>query len=184
MGLMQMKHESANQKNGQLSSEFIHLMSVSQINIYAYIMSIVGNASDTDDIMQNTSAFMWERFSEFEDGTDFVAWGISIAYFKIKEFRKQQRRHQLSDEAMELIHKKAQQNLSDTNLYVEKLKTCLSKLAPSDQTLVKLHYELGDSVKRVSDCIHKSVQAVYLRLSKVHGMLSRCIKRAIIEESI
>jgi RNA polymerase sigma-70 factor (ECF subfamily) len=179
-----MQSGNANQNKEQTTRDFIHLITKSQMNIYAYIMSIVGNTSDADDIMQDTSTFMWERFSEFESGTDFVSWGISIAYYKIKEFRKRQNRHQFSDNVLELIHVKAQQNLSDLNLYVEKLKQCLSKLPPSDLALIRLRYESGNSVKRISIRINKTVQAVYLKLSKIHGMLSRCVKRAIIQESI
>jgi len=179
-----MQVEDANQNNDRATRDFIHLMATSQMNIYAYIMSIVGNTNDADDIMQNTSAYMWERFSQFKSGTDFVAWGMSIAYYKIKEFRKSKARHQFSDDVMELIHKKAQQNLGDMNLYVEILNRCISKLLPSDLALVKLRYESGNSVKRIATRINVTVQAVYLRLSNIHGMLSRCIKRAIIEESI
>ena len=169
--------------NDKLTREFVQLMSASQMNIYAYIMSIIGNTVDADDILQNTSAFMWERFSEFERGTDFVSWGISIAYYKIKEFRKRQSRNQFSDEVLEVIHNKSRQNLSDVNLYVEKLRKCLSKLPPSYMTLIKLRYESGNSVKRISNRVNKTVQAVYLKLSKIHGMLSRCVRRAIMEEA-
>jgi RNA polymerase sigma-70 factor (ECF subfamily) len=183
-GSVLMQSEDANQKNDQSTREFVHLMSASQMNIYAYIMSIVGNASDADDIMQDTSAFMWERFSEFKSGTDFVSWGISIAYYKIKEFRKTQTRCQFSDKVLEVIHNKAQQNLGDVTFYIEKLNECLSKLQPADLALVKLRYESGNSIKRISIRINKTVQAVYLKMSRIHGMLSRCIKRAIIQEPI
>lgn len=112
--------------------DFIHLMSVNQMNIYAYIMSIVGNSNDADDIMQNTSTFMWDRYSEFKSGTDFVSWGIPIAYYKIKEFHKQKSWHHFSDDVLDIIHRKAQEELTDINLYVEKLRQCLAKLSPPD----------------------------------------------------
>ena len=168
----------------QMTKEFVHLMSVNQMNIYAYIMSIVGNSSDADDIMQNTSAFMWERYADFQNGTDFVSWGISVAYYKIKEFRKQSNRHQFSNDILEYLHVEHQKGLADINLYIEKLHECLEKLPPSDLRLIKLRYEFGNSVKRISMRVNISVQAIYMRLSKIHGILSRCIKRLIVQESI
>ena len=179
-----MESDEPKQINAHSAKDFVHLMSVNQINIYAYIMSIVGNVNDADDIMQNTSAHMWERFSDFKNGTDFVAWGISIAYYKIKEFRKSKNRHQFSDEVLEIIHEKSKKEMADVNIYTEKLNQCLSKLSHDDLTLVRLRYESGNSVKRISLRVNKTVQTVYLKLSKIHGMLSRCIKRLIIQESI
>jgi RNA polymerase sigma-70 factor (ECF subfamily) len=180
-----MKHpEDSDQTKEQATSGFVHLMSVSQMNIYAYIMSVVGNSNDADDIMQNTSALMWERYSEFKSGTDFVRWGISIAHYKIKEFRKQQNRHQFNGEVLEKIHDQAQDKLSDLSSYIEKLHRCLGKLPPSDLILVKLRYQSSNSIKKISNRINISVQAVYMKLSKIHGMLSRCIKQLIIQESI
>ncbi len=176
--------KNRDQMREQSTREFVHLMSVSQMKIYVYIMSIVGNSSDADDIMQNTSAFMWERFSEFERGTDFVRWGISIAYYKIKEFRNQQHRHQFSDEVLEKIHNNAPGNLNDVNLYIEKLHHCLAKLPPADLNVVKLRYESGHSVKKISTQINTTVQAVYVKLSKIHGILNRCIRLLIVQESI
>ncbi len=179
-----MQFDDSNKNTEQATKQFIHLMTTAQMNIYSYIMSIVGNANDADDIMQNTSSYMWEQFSKFRTDTDFVSWGNSIAYYKIKEFRKLKNRQQLSDEAMDIIHKKAQNNLSDVNIYIENLNKCLSKLPAFDLSIIKLHYESGHSVKQISARINKTVQAVYLRLSKIQGILSRCIKRSIKQESI
>lgn len=175
--------EEENRLDERSTKEFVYLMSVNQMNIYAYIMAIVGNSNDADDIMQNTSVLMWDRYSEFKKGTDFVAWGRSIAYYKIKEFRKQQSRHQFSNEVLEIIHRKSQDHLGDANLYIEKLRHCLAKLPPADFDLVKLRYESGNSVKRISMRVNTTVQAVYIRLSKIHGILSRCIKQSIVQDS-
>lgn len=170
--------------NEQTTRDFVALMSVNQMQIYAYVMSIVGNSNDADDIMQNTSAFMWEKFCEFQKGTDFVSWGIAIAYFKIKEFRKQKSRCQFSDELLDELHRKSQEKTANIGIFIEKLQECLNKLPPSDLNIIKLRYEAGNSIKRISQRINVTVQAVYRKLSVLHGILSRCIRHSIIQESI
>ena len=179
-----MKDKGIEKNNNSINStsEFISLMSTNQFRIYAYIMSMVGNVNDADDIMQETSTFMWHKFTEFEDGTDFVSWGISIAYYKVKEFRRKKDRVKLSDEILEQLHKKSYDRLQDTNHYIDKLQKCLTNLPPADFDLIKLHYMAGNSIKKISMRINITVQAVYMRLSKIHGMLGRCIKRSLIEE--
>ena len=157
-------------------------MATSQFRIYAYIMSMVGNVNDADDVMQETSSQMWKLFPEFENGTDFVSWGISIAYYKIKEFRRKNQHNKLSDTILEQLHKKSNDKLQDTNHYIDKLHNCMAKLSPSDFDLIKLHYTSGNSIKKISMRINITVQAVYMRMAKIHGMLGRCIKRSLIEE--
>ncbi len=159
-------------------------MSVNHMSLYAYIMSMVGNSHDADDIMQNTSVLMWERFSEFKKGTDFVAWGIRIAFYKIKEFRAHNNRYQFDDDVFEQLHTKARANLTNANLYADKLNLCLAKLPSSDASLLRLRYGCDYSIKWISQRTNVSVQAVYMKLSKIHDMLGRCIKRLMAEESI
>ena len=72
--------------------EFVSLITANQRRIYAYILTLVPNFNDADDVMQETTATMWERKKDFQPGTDFVAWGARIAYFKILEYRKLLRR--------------------------------------------------------------------------------------------
>ncbi|MBI9017508.1 MAG: RNA polymerase subunit sigma-70, partial [Phycisphaerae bacterium] len=51
-----------------------------QKKIYSFILMMSPNWCDADELMQETSAVMWQRFDTFEVGTNFVAWGIKIAH--------------------------------------------------------------------------------------------------------
>ncbi len=41
-----------------------------------------------DDVLQDTLAVMWKKFDNFKIGTDFVAWGKTIARYKIMNHLK------------------------------------------------------------------------------------------------
>ena len=166
------------------TKEFISLLSLNQIRINTYILSMVGNFNDADDIIQETTLTMWQKFSEFQSGTDFLSWGISIAYYKVKEFRKRKKLPQLSDEVIEQLHSQAPDKLKDTNLYIEKLEECLNKLNPNDYALVNQKYIAGNTVAEISKRFNVTIQSVYLRLSKIQGLLTRCIKRSIFTEEL
>ena len=43
---------------------FVRLLARYQGQIYAYILSIVGNYNDSDDIFQETSSKLWEMFGQ------------------------------------------------------------------------------------------------------------------------
>lgn len=50
---------------------FIQYLTRNQISFYSYILSLVPRSSDADYIMQEMTAIMWQKFSEFSEGTDF-----------------------------------------------------------------------------------------------------------------
>lgn len=161
------------------TSEFVRLLSTNQLRIYGYIVSMVGNTNDADDIMQETTVTMWQKFSEFHSGTDFLAWGISIAYYKVLEFRSRKNKPLMGEDLLQQLHDKAPEKLADINLYIDLLNQCIEKLDTKDSQLLKLRYMSGYSVNEISKRFNRTIQAVYRRLSILHGFLTRCIKRSI-----
>ena len=55
----------------------IELFSSNYNRIKSFIFSLVPNTSDADDVMQETSRIIWEKFEEFEVGTNFLAWAFA-----------------------------------------------------------------------------------------------------------
>lgn len=53
--------------------EFVQLFSRDSWRLYRYILSAVLNHSDAEDILQNTSVVLWNKFDSFEPGSNFLA---------------------------------------------------------------------------------------------------------------
>ena len=64
------------------------LMTKHQRQIFSYIYALVPNRYDAEDLLQETSVVICEKFDNFEDGTDFVAWACQIAYWRIRYSRQ------------------------------------------------------------------------------------------------
>src|SRR5215471_21378774 len=60
------------------------LMTKHQRQIFAYIYALVPNRYDAEDLLQETCVVICEKFHEFEEGTDFVAWACQIAYWRVR----------------------------------------------------------------------------------------------------
>src|SRR4051794_41944074 len=58
------------------------LMTRHQRQIFSYIYVLVPNRPDAEDLLQETSLVICEKFNEFREGTDFVAWACQIAYWR------------------------------------------------------------------------------------------------------
>ena len=166
----------------QRVQEFIRLLVAGQSRIYAYIMAVVGNRNDADDIMQETTSKMWQKFDTFESGTDIVAWGIAIGRYRIMEFRRKQRKEariRFSERTFIELEQESQKRLEDIDDYLNSLKNCVEKLPPRDKSLVDLRYEQGLPVKDISMRMSKTVQNVYYHLSRIHNSLLMCVKGSI-----
>lgn len=171
-----------NQKqNASRSDEFFKLLMNSQKVIYGYILSMVRNCPDADDIMQETMTLMWERFDEFEPGTNFGAWGIKIARFKILAyFRAKSRSEEVFDESLlmeisDCYHRK----MDEMKIRVSALQECLKKLDKRDRKLIEIRYEQGLKVTELAGRIERPVQGLYKALARIHTLLHRCVNQTI-----
>ena len=70
------------------SAELVQLMMKHQRRLFAYIYTLVPSRSDAEDILQETSLTICEKFKDFEIGTNFYSWACQIAYWKVKAARK------------------------------------------------------------------------------------------------
>jgi len=160
--------------------EFVSLITANQRRIYAYILTLVPNRSDADDIMQDTTALMWERKDDFSSGTDFAAWGARIAYFKVLDYRKRinkNRRIIASEQQLCQIEKQAFQQGKHRYSMVDKLERCVGRLTDQDRQVLRMRYSLELSVKEMSRRFNKSIRSIYLRLSSIQSLLLSCLER-------
>jgi RNA polymerase sigma-70 factor, ECF subfamily len=168
---------------GKRVEDFVSLLTSQQARIYAYILSLIPNFNDADDILQDTTKFMWERFDEFALGTDFLAWAKKIAYFLVmNHYRNQKKVYTLCHDE-QLIQKLDQnfQKLSDFSQdYQSHLKECLKKLKQQDRKLLKLRYFENHRAEELASRFSCSIQYIYRNISRVHQLLLACIQKQLI----
>ena len=51
--------------------------------LYAYILQMLPNRADADDVLQRANLVMWTKREELVEGSNFVAWAARIAYFEV-----------------------------------------------------------------------------------------------------
>lgn len=163
------------------SVRFFKLYTSVQPRMYSFLVTLVHNPEDAEDLLQETAAILWEQFDRYEEGTNFGAWAIAIA--KIKAFeclrRNKKRRLLLEDETYRSISKIAESVSSDTTVRMEELRKCLKKLDDSCRSLLTMRYKKNLHIKEISKITNKSPNVLYKTLSRVLRNLRECIKRSI-----
>src|SRR5262245_35793826 len=85
--------------------EFVRLLGQNQRRLFLYVMSLVPNYTDAEEILQNTNLVMWREFDQFVLGTNFTAWACKVAFHQVLAWRKKRQRDRLqfSDAFMEAV---------------------------------------------------------------------------------
>ena len=69
------------------TKELVLLMTQHQRRIFSYIYTLVPDRHSAEDILQETSLVICEKFSDFRTGTDFAAWACQIAWWQVRAAR-------------------------------------------------------------------------------------------------
>ena len=172
--------------------EFIRLLMENERRIFAYIRTLLGNSTDAEDVLQETSMTMWDKFSEFNQkvaaddvGKNFIAWSFKIAYFTSQNFRRKRGRSKVifSDAIFGAVAKKTSQMTERLEQRHQWLQRCIEKLPQPDRELLKMRYELDASIDSTAEATGRTKAAVYKALSRMRSTLFECVNRGIALEN-
>ncbi|HOM61569.1 MAG TPA: sigma-70 family RNA polymerase sigma factor [Anaerohalosphaeraceae bacterium] len=174
------------QEQEQNQEQFLRLLMLNDRRIYAYILSLVPNAADADDIMQEVSAVMWRKFSSFRSGMDFVGWALTIARYQILSYfkKKKSSRLRFSESLVKELEEEVQRVIPEMDQRMGAMKRCMDKLVGADRYILKLRYEKDLTLENIGAHISKSTRATYYALVRIHRMLLQCIKQTLAEEAV
>jgi RNA polymerase sigma-70 factor (ECF subfamily) len=160
-------------------AEFVRLLTQNSSLLFGFILSLAVNRADAEDIFQNTSVILWEKFDSFERGTNFLSWASRVAYFEaLAHRRKAGRVLTLSDAAWDALAADALAAVDDPTDWQESLAECLAKLNPDDRRILGQKYFKQQSVAEIAESSSRSVHAVYRALTRAHDQLLRCMRRS------
>ena len=155
----------------------VALMTQHQRRIFSYIYALVPDRYDAEDLLQETSVVICEKFDEFREGTDFVAWACQIAYWRIRYARQKYARskvvfHQELVDALAQTAAEMHEEMDDRHVA---LSVCLQKLHARDRELVLTRYEPGSGVPEAAERSGRSLEAAYKALARIRKLLFDCV---------
>ncbi len=164
-------------------AEFVRLLSQCSSRLFGFVLSLCVNRSDAEDVFQNTSVVLWEKFDAFEPGTNFLAWACRIAYFEaLYDRRKTSRVKTLSDAAWQALATDALATVDEKHEDQEALADCLARLKGADRELLQQRYFAQQSVAEIAEASAKSVHSIYRALSRIHDALLQCVRRSTLAD--
>ncbi|MBK1881453.1 sigma-70 family RNA polymerase sigma factor [Luteolibacter pohnpeiensis] len=160
---------------------FIKLLTDHQPVICSFVISLLPGAPGVDDVIQETNVVLWKKRDQFELGTNFRAWALTIARFQVMAHLRdlRQRRWVTLDEdvaqllAEELID---QPDPEFTERRFAALSNCLLKLRPEDRDLLMQRYWRRIGLQDFATSRQRSLSGLKVQLFRLRAALKRCVE--------
>jgi RNA polymerase sigma-70 factor, ECF subfamily len=144
--------------------------------IKAYVLSLLPNLADAEDVLQETFLVVTAKAATFTEGTNFVAWACTVARFKVLEARRRfVQSCGLSEEAIEALTEET----PDAGFFEDRVgavRQCLDRLAPRARQIVWLRYHGGCSCDDIGRQVGWRATAVRVALAKARNALRTCVE--------
>ncbi|MEM7600548.1 MAG: sigma-70 family RNA polymerase sigma factor [Verrucomicrobiota bacterium] len=150
-----------------------------QHRLRGYVYSLLGNAADMQDVVQETNRVLWRKREQFEDGTNFWAWASKIAYFQVMAHRKRlsRDRHVFGDQLLHLMAdemSEAEEPAPDT----AHLDACLGKLPERQRAAIEQFYLKDQALADIGLSMALNENAVSQLLYRARKSLRRCLQHS------
>ncbi len=166
------------------SKQLMRLMTQHQRRIFGYIYTLVPDRHDAEDILQETSVVICEKFEQFKPGTDFVAWACQVAYWEVRRARQKFARAKVvfDQEVVDAVAQTAAETIAEVSARHEALAGCLQKLHARDREMVLTRYEPGCGVEEAAARSGRSLEAAYKALGRIRKLLHDCVSNQLATE--
>ncbi len=152
-----------------------------QRGLYAYIVRMVPNVADANDVLQETNLVLLRKQGEFRPGADFNAWAAGIARFQVLAFRRDAGRNRLvfGNELLDRLAERGVEKIDRANVLFEAMELCREKLSEPDRQLLDFRYDDGQAVAEIAEQLGRSPRAVSQALYRIRMTLLECIEQTL-----
>lgn len=162
---------------------FLDLYSKTQARLYAFILMLVHSNHDADEIFQETSILLWEKFDQYQEGTNFGVWATAIAKFQVFEYmRNRKKEKDRFSQLIEAISNVAVSESENIDKRLNALQKCLYKLDRISRLLLTSRYKQNISVKELAQRKGISAGAMYRKLTRIFNALRKCVNLSLSQQ--
>jgi RNA polymerase sigma-70 factor (ECF subfamily) len=150
------------------------------------IRAMVADEHLAEDIFQEVSIAAISKCGEIADVEHFAAWVRYAARFQALVALRNRNRlpRALSDDVLEMLEHHWQQFDSQTDSEIsEALRLCLERLSPYARQLIDTRYMQRKRGAELAKALERSLNTVYVALSRVHNTLRNCVHRKLTMEA-
>ena len=161
--------------------EFVSLYVRHEPAVFSFVLSMVQNTADSEDVVQRASMTMWRCFDQYQSGTNFRNWAFQVAKNEaLNHLTKMRRdRHVFGEKLIDLLADQSEEQAEKLDVRRRALDACLVKLPAEDHEMVAGCYAEGSTIRSFAEQAEESANKIYKRLNRIRRQLQKCIERQL-----
>jgi len=166
------------------TAQFVRLLAASERRLAGYVLALVPNFVDADEILQETKLRLWDQFEKYDPQKDFGAWARAVAYYQVLTFRKKRGRDRVlfSTDFVATLADEAASRGGEASDRSSELLYCLKRLNQKYQALLREFYGRPSTLERAAETVNMTAAAARKALARSRQALHECIERRLLRE--
>lgn len=149
-------------------------------DLLGFIFSLVPSHADAENIFQEASLVLWQRFSTYTPGTRFKAWARRIIYNKVLNERSRGRKELLWDpQVFEALDRAFESIDGSPDSVKAALEACLDTLPGINREILQTRYRDGRSYRDMAGRFQRSEQGIRVTVHKLRTFLADCVRHRL-----
>ena len=175
---------STSSNSDDRTTQFVALLAASERRLAGFVLTLVPNFVDADELLQETKIRLWEQFHDYDPDKSFDAWAKTIAYFQILTYRKKKGREKVvfSTELLNTLEVTYSNQESEIGKRSEALQHCLDLMSKKSRLLIARFYGGCMSTVGVAKSLGISLEGARKALYRSRVALHACIDRRLRSE--
>jgi RNA polymerase sigma-70 factor (ECF subfamily) len=148
----------------------------------AFARVLLPDWNAVDDVIQEASVTLWEKFGQLRDAEGFLPWAKVVVRFKCLSAVTAMRRdrHVFSHEVLEMLADEADAiDAREQAAARRALRSCLETFSTPHQELLLAPYSGDGHVLQLANQSGRTANALYKLLGRLRDRLAACVHRNI-----
>lgn len=160
---------------------FAELFVRHQKDVFRYLVTLVPNLHDADELFQQTCLTLWKSWESYDPSRDFGRWARGIAHNHVRNHVRKPERRQvlLAEDVLDLLGARRAERADLLEDRRSALAGCIQKLPRDQHDLLLDVYADGHDVRRISDRTGRSANVLYKLVRKIRAALYDCVSLAL-----
>jgi RNA polymerase sigma-70 factor (ECF subfamily) len=149
-----------------------------QREVFAYIVTLVPDRNDAEDIFQETCLQLFQKAAEFDCAKSFFPWACGFALNEVRRFRRAHYREkcQFDDGVFEALAELQIRSAETIDARLGLLMDCMARLPVEKKELLLHCYSCGESLNALAVEFKIDPPTLRKRLERIRKTLFECIE--------
>ena len=167
----------------ELSEEFILELTEVQQRLFGFLFKRLADREQAREVLQRTNLVLCRKADNYEPGTNFKAWAMTVANYEVMAYRKTQVRERLvfTAEVDAMIGPDEDGRSSAQSAH---LSHCLQGMSSKNRELLDWRYQGEHTMEKIAEDIGSTIGAVKVKLHRLRRQLLGCIQNRMQEDGI